>query len=195
VHGILERRIVDGRTGKRLRFAALLAAGLLAAWTAFACNRIPHDGPADTEGPAWAGVAAVFVAFALVKLVRRLGWLKGWGGSLRRLAKREHVYADRRAFQVVATMVIALIVVGIVVSGLLWSWQAIKPYRIANGFAALAVGYVAIRFVSLHAFDAWNAARPWLPAAVELIAATGASAASIIRLSQLDAIARLWGAG
>jgi len=141
----------------------------------------------------WAGLAAVFSAYAHVRLARELGWLDGWGGWLRTLAREHNLYADRRMFQVFVSIAIAVIAIGLLLYGLIWFWHYIKRYRLAIGFAAFAIGYALIRFVSLHEVDAWNAANPWAPLTAELIAAVGASAVALARLHQLKEFARLQG--
>lgn len=143
----------------------------------------------------WSSLATVFLLFGLIKLARDLGWLNGLGGWLRMLARQHDLYADRRPFQIAATVAVALVVVILLVYGLLWVWHAIKRYRLAIGFASMAVGFGAIRFISLHEVDAWNAAVPWLNTAVELMAAVGTSAVAIARLHQLGEFARLRGSG
>jgi hypothetical protein len=140
----------------------------------------------------WAGLAVVFLLHSQVKLARGLGWLEGLGDWLRTLAKQHGFYANRRPFQIVASVAVAMIVVVLFVYGLVWMWHYIKRYRLAIGFAALAVGFGIIRFISLHEVDAWNAAMPWARAVIELIAASGASAVAIARLRQLGEFARLW---
>jgi len=177
--------------GRYLCIAALLVAGLLGAWTAWACHRAQRRGLPGSDALVWAGLAAVFLLFSQTKLARVLGWLKGLGQWLRALARQSGYYADRRAFQIAVTVAVALIAVALLVYGLLWMWHYIKRYRLAIGFAALAVGLGAIRFISLHEVDAWNAAMPWARVVVELIAAAGASAVAIARLRQLGEFARL----
>jgi hypothetical protein len=108
------------------------------------------------------------------------------------LAKHYGLYANRRPFQIVASVAVVLIVVALLLYGLFWIWHYIKRYRLAIGFAALAVGFGIIRFISLHEVDAWNVAMPWARVVVELIAAAGASAVAIARLCQLGESARLW---
>ena len=66
------------------------------------------------------------------------------------LAKQYGLYAHRRPLQIVASVAVALIVVGLFLYGLFWIWHYIKRYRLAIGFAALAVGFGIIRFISLH---------------------------------------------
>ena len=178
-------------TGRFLCVAALLAAGLLGAWAAWACHRARRRGLPGADALVWAGLAAVFLLLSQAKLARGLGWLKGLGEWLRTLAKQNDLYANRRPFQIVASVAVALIVVVLFLYGLLWMWDYIKRYRLAIGFAALAVGFGIIRFISLHEVDAWNAAMPWARATVELIAAAGASAVAIARLRQLGEFARL----
>jgi hypothetical protein len=147
---------------------------------------------AGPDALAWAGLAAVFLLFSQLKLARDLGWFRGLGEWLRTLAKRHDLYADRRALQIVATVAVALIMVVLLSHGLLWIWHYIKRYRLAIGFAALAVGFGIIRFISLHEIDTWNAAMPWARTGIELIAAAGASTVAIARLRQLGEFARLW---
>lgn len=171
--------------GRYLSIAALSAAGVLGAWTAWACNRAQRRGLPGSDALVWAALAAVFLLFAQTKLARVLGWLNGWGQWLRTLARQNDLYAGRRSFQIVATVGVALVVVVLLLVGLLWMWHCIKRYRLAIGFAALAVGFGVIRFISLHEVDAWNAAMPWARVAVEVIAATGASAVATARLRQL----------
>jgi len=90
------------------------------------------------------------------------GLLKELGEWLRRLARHYGLYEDRRVFQIVATVGIALIVVGLFLYGVIWMWHYIKRYRLAIGFASLAVGFGVVRFISLHEVDAWYAAMPGL---------------------------------
>jgi len=172
--------------------AALLAAGLLGTWAAWACRRAQQRGEAGFDAPVWAGLSAVFLLLSQAKLTRGLGVLKGLGDWLRMLAKQNDLYANRRQFQIVASVAVALIVLVLFMYGLLWVWHAIKRYRLAIGFAALVVGFDIIRFISLHEVDAWNAAMPWARVVVELVAAAGASAAAVARLRQLGELARLW---
>jgi hypothetical protein len=171
--------------------AALQAAGLLGAWAAWACHRAQQRGLPGADALVWAGLAAVFLLFAQVKLALGLGWLKGMAEWLRTLAKQSDLYANRRPFQIVASIAVALIAVVLLLYGLLWMWHYIKRYRLAIGFAALAAGFAIIRFISLHEVDAWNAAMPWARVVIELIAAAGASAVAIARLRQLGEFARL----
>jgi hypothetical protein len=178
--------------GRFLCVAALLAACLLGAWTAWACHRAQRRGLPGGDALVWAGLAAVFFVHSQVKLARGVGLSIGLGWWLRMLAKHYGLYANRRPFQIVASVAVALIVVALLLYGLFWIWHYIKRYRLAIGFAALAVGFGIIRFISLHEVDAWNAAMPWARVVVELIAAAGASAVAIARLFQLGEFARLW---
>jgi hypothetical protein len=171
--------------GRFLCVAAFLAAGLLGAWAARACHQAQKRGLPGADALVWAGLTAVFVLLSQAKLAGGLGWLKGLGEWLRTLAKQNDLYANRRPFQIVASVAVALIVVVLLLYGLLWMWDHIKRYRLAIGFAALAVGFGIIRFISLHEVDAWNAAVPWARTVVDLIAAAGASAVAIARLRQL----------
>jgi hypothetical protein len=178
--------------GRFLCFAALLTAGLLGAWAAGACQRAQRRGLPGPDAVVWAGLAAAFLLFSQIELARSLGWFTGLGEWLRILAKQHELYADRRPFQIVATIAVALIMVVLLSYGLLWIRHYIKRYRLAVGFAALAVGFGIIRFISLHEIDAWNAAMPWARAGVELVAAAGTSAVAIVRLGQLGEFTRLW---
>ena len=178
--------------GRFLCVAALLAACLFGAWTAWACYRAKRRGLPGADALVWAGLAVVFLLHSQVKVARGLGLSIGLGGWLRMLAKQHGLYAHRRPFQIVASIAVAVIVVVLFLYGLLWIWHHIKRYRLAIGFAALAVGFGIIRFISLHEVDAWNAAMPWARVVVELIAAAGASAVAIARLRQLGEFERLW---
>jgi hypothetical protein len=178
-------------TGRYLCIAALLVAGILGAWAAWACRRAQKHGVPGSDALVWAGLAVVFLLFSQTKLARILGWLKGWGQWLRTLAKEHLLYAGRRPYQIAATVGVALIVAVLLAIGLASMWDYIKRYRLAIGFAALAVGFAVIRFISLHEVDAWNAAMPWVRVVVELTAAAGASAVAIARLRQLRGFARL----
>ena len=140
----------------------------------------------------WAGLAAVFLAHSQLRLARGLGLSIGLGWWLRMLAKQNGLYANRRPFQIVASVAVALIVVVLLLYGLFWIWHYIKRYRLAIAFAALAVGFDIIRFISLHEVDAWNAAMPWGRVVADLIAAAGTSAVAIARLRQLREFERLW---
>jgi hypothetical protein len=178
--------------GRLLALTALLAASLLAAWTAWACRRAQQRGLPGSDAAVWVGLAAVFLLYSQTRFARGLGLLRGLGEWLRMLARQYGVYQDRRVFQIVATLGVALIVVALFLYGLIWMWHFIKRYRLAIGFAALAVGFGVIRFISLHEVDAWNAAMPWARSVVELIAAAGVAAVAIVRLRQLGEFARLW---
>lgn len=178
-----------------LRTFALLTAGLIGAWTSWTCHRAQQRGVPGGDAVIWAGLAAVFLGYSQVRLARGLGLLDGWGGWLRLLARQHDLYADRRMFQVYVSIAIAVIAIGLLLYGLVWLWHYIKRYRLAIGFAALAIGYALIRFVSLHEVDAWNAANPWAPLTAELVAAVGASAVALVRLRQLKEFARFHGLG
>ena len=133
----------------------------------------------------------MFFLHSQVKLARGLGLSIGLGWWLRTLAKQHGLYANRRPFQIVASVAVALIVVVLLLSGLFWIWHYIKRYRLAIGFVALAVGFGIIRLISLHEVDVWDATMPWVRVVVELMAAVGASAVAIARLHQLGEFARL----
>src|SRR5215467_12834599 len=178
--------------GRFLCVGALLAACLFGAWTAWACYRAQRRGVPGGDSLVWAGLAAVIFVHSQVKLVRGLGLSIGLGWWMRTLAKQHGLYANRRPFQIIASIAVALIVVALFLYGLLWIWHYIKRNRLAIGFAALAVGFGIVRFISLHEVDAWNAAMPWASVVVELIAASGASAVAIARLRQLGEFRQFW---
>lgn len=185
-------RNMSNDAGRLLALTTLLAASMLAAWVAWACHRAHQRGLPGSDAPVWAGLAAVFLLYSLTRLARVLSYLRGWGEWLRMLGRQYGLYEDRRVFQIVATVCIALIVVALFSYGLIWMWDYIKRYRLAIGFASLAVGFGIIRLISLHEVDAWNAAMPCARPVVELIAAAGVSAVAIAWLRQLGEIARLW---
>jgi uncharacterized membrane protein len=174
-----------------LVIAALFTAGLICVWAAWACRRAQKHGLVGSDAVVWAGLALVFLLYSQTKLARGAGLLKGWGEWLRTLAKENGFYADRRPFQIAATVVVALISVVLLFYGLLWMWHHIKRYRLAIGFASLALGFAIIRFISLHEVDAWNAARPWARGVFDLIGAAVTSGVALARLRQLGEIARL----
>ncbi len=180
---------------KLLNIAALLIAGLLGAWAAWACSRARLRGIPGSDAPGWAVLAAMFALYSQIKLVRGLGWSDRLGDWLRTLAKDNGLYAGRREFQIIATVAVVFAVAVIVLFGVLWMRDFIKRYRLAIGFASLAAGFAIIRFISLHEVDAWNAATPWAGPLVELIAAGGASAVAIARLHQLGEFDWRWGSG
>lgn len=166
---------------------ALIAAGAFGAWTYWACRREP--GISDTEAQAWLGLGAVFLLLSQIKLARALGLSLGLGEWLRVLAKQHNLYADRRPIQIIASIAVVVIVAVVFLYGLIWIWDHIKRYRVAIGFAALAVGFAVIRFISLHEVDAWNAAMPWARSVIDLAAAAGVSAVAFVKLGHLKALA------
>jgi hypothetical protein len=178
-------------TGRYVCIAALFVAGLLGAWVAWACRQAQRRGLSGYDAPVWAGLALVYLLFSQTRAARAMGWLRGWGQWLRQLAREHQLYAHRRPLQIAATVAVAVAVIALMAIGLAWAWHHIRRYRLAVGFAALAVGYAVIRFISLHEVDAWNAALPWARVAVELTAAAGASAVAVGRLAQLGEFARL----
>jgi hypothetical protein len=182
---------VAEEAGRYLCIAALLAAGLLGAWTAWACHQARLRGLPGSDALAWAAMALLFLLGSQTKLARVLGWVKGLGGWLRLLAREHHLYENRRPFQIAASIAVAAVIVVLLAIGLIFAWDAMKRYRLAIGFTALGAGFGVIRFISLHEVDAWNAQMPWLRVVVELIAAAGASAVAIVRLGQLGELARL----
>jgi hypothetical protein len=172
-----------------LRVAALTTACLFGLWTAVACRRARHHGLPGSDALVWAGLSAVFLLLSLLKTARGLGLLRGFGGLLRDIFRQRGWYEDRRSLQIAASIAIAVVVVALIVWGLLWAWHYIKRYRLALSFAGLTLGFAAIRFISLHEVDAWNANAPWAPTVVDLVAAAGVSAVAIARLWQLRAFA------
>ncbi len=172
-------------SGRYLCYVSLVATGLLGAWTARGCREARRHGLFGSDDAVWGSVAVAFLLFAQTKLARAAGWLKGFGVWLRVLAKQHDLYANRRPYQIAASLAVALVVVVLLVIGLVSMWNYIKRYRLAVGFASLAVGYAVIRFISLHEMDAWNAAMPWLHVVIEVTASLGASAVAVARLWQL----------
>ncbi len=172
-------------TSKLLGIAALTIAAALGAWTARACFQARRHGSPASDAYVWACLAVVYLALAQTKMARILGWLKGFGVWLRLLAREHQFYANRRPYQIAATLAVAVIAVAVLVIGIVSYWDYIKRYRLAVGFTALAVGAGIIRFISLHEVDAWNASMPWLRLVIDLTAAAGASAVAIVRLRQL----------
>src|SRR6476660_3161558 len=69
--------------GRLLCVAALLAAGLLVAWAAWACHRAQKRDLPGADATVWAGLAAVFLLLSQAKLARGMGWLKELGEWLR----------------------------------------------------------------------------------------------------------------
>jgi hypothetical protein len=177
-------------TGKLLVVGALFAAGLICAWAAWVCRRAQKHGLPGTDALVWAGMAFVFLLYSQMKLARGAGLLRGLGEWLRTLARQYGYYADRRPFQIAATVAVALISIILLIYGLLWMWHHIKRYRLAIGFASLALGFAIIRFISLHEVDAWNAARPWTRGVFDLIGAVGTSGVALVRIRQLRELAQ-----
>jgi hypothetical protein len=176
--------------GLFLSITALLVASLLGAWVALACHRAQKRGAAGYDAVVWAGLSTVFLLFSQTKLIKWLGWVEGFGWWLRQQAKLYGLYADRRPYQIAASVAVLVLAIGIFIYGVIWMWDEIKRYRLAIGFAAFAVGFALIRFISLHEVDAWVAAMPWARVVVETAAAVGASAVALVRLRQLGAFAR-----
>lgn len=176
---------------KALLIVVFLATGALGFWTAWVCHSARKYGLPGSDAAIWALLATVFVLFSLTRFARGAGLLKGWGEWLRIIARENGMYADRRNFQIAASIAVLLLVVALFVYGFFFLWDYIKRYRLAIGFASLAVGFAMIRFISLHEVDAWNAAAPWIRTVVELIAAIGASVVAVMRLSQLRSVVRV----
>jgi hypothetical protein len=189
-YGQAPDRRAAAMTDDVLRVATLTVACLLGLWTAVACRRAQHHGLPGSDALVWAGLSGAFFLLSLMKTVRGLGLLRGFGGFLRDIFKQRGWYEDRRTLQIAASIAVAVVVVALVVWGLRWSWHRIKRYRLAVGFAGLTVGFGIIRFISLHEVDAWNANAPWARTAVDLVAATGVSAVAIARLWQLRNFSR-----
>jgi hypothetical protein len=181
--------------GLFLSITAMLVASGLGAWVGWACWRAHKRGMPGYDAIVWAGLSAVFFLFSQTKLIKWLGWVEGFGWWLRQQAKLYGLYADRRPYQIAASLAVLTLVLGLFVYGLFWLWDEIKRYRLAIGFAAFAVGFALIRFISLHEVDGWVVAMPWARVLVETTAAVGASAVALVRLRQLGAFARLRRAG
>ncbi len=186
-----EEEGVDEVTAKYLSMAALMVAGLLGMWAALACHRAQQHGVPGRDAAVWACLGAVFLLVTQTKLARVLGLLGGLGQWLRGLARQHHLYAGRRPFQIAATLGVALVVAVLLVIGIVSFWNYLKRYRLAIGFASMAVGFGVVRFISLHELDAWVREFSWLRIGVELLAASGAAALAAIRLRQLRFFARL----
>jgi hypothetical protein len=162
-----------------LRVATVIVPCLFGLWTAVVCLRAQYHGLPGSDALVWAGLSGTFF---LLSLMKGLGLLRGFGDFLRGIFKQRGWYEDRRTLQIAASIAVAVVVMALVVWGLLWT-----RYRLAVGFAGLAVGFGIIRFISLHEVDAWNANVPWTRTAVDLLAAAGVSAVAIARLCQLQA--------
>jgi hypothetical protein len=186
-----EDRDMSDEAARYLRIVALTIAAALGAWTARACYRARKHGAPGGDAAIWAALAAVYLLLAQTKLARVLGWLKGLGLWLRAIAREHHLYAGRRPLQIAASVTVASIVVVLLAVGIVSYWEQLKRYRLAVGFTALAAGFAAIRFISLHEVDAWNVQLPWLGVTIELVAAAGASAVALVRLRQVHEQARL----
>lgn len=177
--------------GRLLCIAAVLAAGLLGIWTAWVCHWAEQRELSGSEFMVWAGLAAMLLTYSFIEFVRYLGVLHGLGWRLRAIAIKYRLYGDRQGLQLLASIVVALIVGFLFLIGLLWMARDIERYRLAIAFASLLIGFRAIRFISLHEVDAWNAAMPWALLVVELTAAVGISAVAIIRLYELGELGQL----
>jgi hypothetical protein len=178
-------------TADILREVVLFVAGLFGLWTAVACRRAHQDGYPGADAMVWGSLSAVFFLLCLIKTARSFGLLQGFGGILRDLFKQRGWYEDRRVLQITATVTITMMVFVLLAWGVRWSWDFLKRYRLAVGFAGLTVGFAAIRFISLHEVDAWIAEMAWLRASIDLLAAGGVSAVAIARLRQIREITAL----
>jgi hypothetical protein len=176
---------VSDEAGRWVRIAAFLVAGALGAWTAGACHRARRRGAHGSDAAIWAALAVVYLAMAQLKSARMLGWLIGLGIWLRAIARQLGYYQDRRLFQIAATLAVLAVAAILMAIGIATYWDAIRRYRLAIGFTGIAVGFAAIRFISLHEVDAWNRDMPWIGALAELTAAAGASAIALLRLRQV----------
>src|SRR4051795_1770267 len=75
-----------------LRVVALTIACLLGLWTAVACRRAHYHGFPGSDALVWAGLSVVFFLLSLMKTVRGLGLLRGFGGFLRDIFKQRGWY-------------------------------------------------------------------------------------------------------
>ncbi len=175
--------------GKGLSIAAMAVAGLLAAWTARACQKARRRGLPGGDAAVWAVLAFVFLLFVQSRLTQN-GWYLRLNVWLRVVARQHGLYQDRRPFQVAASLLVLAAVAVLLLVGVGAVWSYIKRYRLAVGFTALAVGAAVVRFISLHEVDAWNRQLPWLHVGVDLVSAAGASTLALVRLWTLRAGAR-----
>jgi len=167
--------------GRALGIAAMAAAGILAAITALACWRARRRGLPGGDAAVWAILAAVFLVFVQSRLTSS-GWYDRLNVWLRVVARQHHLYAGRRPYQVLASLLVVAAVAAALAAGLIAIRDYLRRYRLAIGFAALSVGAAAVRFISLHEVDAWVRELPWVHAAVDLVAAAGASSLALVRL-------------
>jgi len=77
-----------------LRVVALTIASLFGLWTAVACRRARHQGLPGSDALIWAGLSGAFFLLSLLKTVRGLGLLQGFGGFLRDIFKQRGWYED-----------------------------------------------------------------------------------------------------
>jgi hypothetical protein len=173
--------------GKYLTMTALTLAGALGGWTSLTCIRARRRGVPAADAVVWAGVSLVYLGLGLIKFARVMGLLHGLGIWLREQARAHHLYANRRPLQIAASLVVAAVVALLLAYGVASLWAYVKRYRMAIGFAGLALGFALIRFISLHEVDAWNVALPWLRVVVELTASVGAASVALARVGQLRA--------
>ncbi|MDX2203293.1 MAG: hypothetical protein NW223_11130 [Hyphomicrobiaceae bacterium] len=169
---------------------ALLVAGLLAAYTAWACGAARRRGLAIADTWIWAGLAALFLALACAKLIVASGVLKGSGSLLRALARQNGIYTDRRSLQIAATIAVALIAVALLVYTALYLKDNARRLRVVLDTALLAATAGILGLVVLREMDAWSPVVPWARTAIELIAAAGTAAVAISRLGNLRSPAR-----
>jgi hypothetical protein len=175
--------------GKELAIAAMALAGVLAAWTAWACHRARRHGLPGGDAAVWGALAAVYLAFAATRSSPN-GWYQRLNVWLRVIARHQALYEGRRPFQVAASLLVIAAVAVTMVVGIAAAWSYLKRYRLAVGFTALAVGSAAVRFISLHEVDAGFRRLPWLRWAVDVVAAAGASALAVVRLRRLRELER-----
>src|SRR5271169_2940555 len=89
-----------------LRVAALLVPCLLGLWSAVACRRAHYHGLPGSDSLVWAGLSAAFFLLSLMKTVRGLGSLRGFGDFLRGIFKQRGWYGDRRSLQITASIAV-----------------------------------------------------------------------------------------
>ena len=141
--GLLGLRSMSEDAGRFMCVAALLVAGLLGKLgrrgRVTGCSSAAYPATTRWCGQAW---RPCFCCCSL-----RQSWLGAWagqGGWVSGCARSRSSMACTRTadlFRLSRRLHVAFIVVVLLLYGLLWMWHYIKRYRLAIGFAALAVGF------------------------------------------------------